>query len=460
MFGIGSTTSLEAQKNQNARRRLTWENPTGVAPLMAFMSMIDSEDETSQPKWDFFETRYKSPRSITVIANAAGPFINTDGTDFADGGTGIVAAAAAILTIVVDDAEEFRTRDIVWLKGLTVASGNTHRRAIITAIDPDADTIKVRTLESWTGVRNTTANNGIHVVSIGSATPEGDRSNAGGMTYPVELYNQTQITRTSIGPWTRNALKMGAKWDKTGVYRKAAKEGQLRHMLMMELAFLFGDYRTDSVRTKDGHLMPERKMGGFLWYLKQWDKGNTANGGLFEYRPGGTDLTSVAWRDYPEKRHIDLAGANITLEEWYELMRRAFMFNSSTGWEKLVLCDSLFLHRFNEAARANSLITRTVNNRDTTYGMSITSYESENGVLHFKTSPVFNESPLFSNSGMIIDLGTATYMSYQDTDTELLANRQPNDADYRLDEWMTECGLELNFPERCMWIENLGKIIG
>jgi len=459
MFGIGSTTSLEAQKHTNARRRLAWENPTGMAPLMAFLSMIDQTEETNQPKFDGYEERFKSPRSITVAANSVGPFVNADGTAATDGGTGIVVADGATFYLRVKKAEEFRTRDILWAKGLTVGSGRTARRAIVTAIDTDDNTLTLRAIETWTGVRNTSSNVSINVASIGTATPEGDRANSGGVKFPVDTYNQTQIFRTAIGPWTRNALKAGMKWDKTGIYRKAAKEAQVRHTIQQELSFLFGEYKTDMVVTKDGHTMPERKMGGLVWYLDQYDKGNIANGGLFDYRPDEADLSSVDWRDYDQKRHINFAGANITLEEWDELMRRLFLFNSSSGFEKLGLCDTKFLHNFNSFAKKAGLVTRSYNEKETTYGMQITTYETESGMLHFKTSPLFNENPMFSNSCTILDLGSITYRPFQDSDTQLLKNRQPNDADYRLDEWMTECGMELEFPERCMYLENLGKII-
>jgi hypothetical protein len=40
-------------------------------------------------------------------------------------------------------------------------------------------------------------------------------------------------------------------------------------------------------------------------------------------------------------------------------------------------------------------------------------------------------------------------------DTELLTQRQPNNADYREDEWLSESGLELEFPESNMYLQNV-----
>lgn len=461
MFGIASTTALAAQKDTNARRRIAWEYPTGTAPLMALLSMIDNEEETTQSQFTHHEERFKSAYTTTAMANAAGPFMNTDGSDVA-GTTSMTIARGTIFKIKVVDASDFRWRDVVWLRALTLGSGGgtKDRKAIVTEVDATNNVLTVRALETWTGVSNAvTVNTGIYVTSIGTAAAEGDRSGTGGMKFPVQMYNQTQIFRTDIGPWTRNALKLPTLWDETGAYKKNCRDAQVRHMIQMELAFLFSDYGVDMVTTKDGYLMPENKMGGLLWSMKQWEKGNVTNGGLFEYRPGGADVTSSDWRTEDLKRIVNLEGGNITLNEWESLMVRAFISNSNVGYEKLGLCDRSFLHKFNKVAKNCSLITRTQNSKEETYGFKLTSYETESGIIHFATSPLFNDNPAFSDSCMIVDVGRLTYQKFQDTDTTLLKDRGPKDADYRKDEWMTECGLKTEFPESHLFIEGLGNII-
>lgn len=461
MFGIASTTALAAQKDLNARRRIAWEYPTGTAPLMALMSMINNEEETTQAQFTHHEERFKAAYTTTAMANAAGPFMNTDGTDVA-GATSMTIARGAIFKIKVVDASDFRWRDVLWLRGLTLGAGGgtKDRKAIVTEVDPTNNVLTVRALEVWTGVSNAiTVNTGIYVTAIGTAAAEGDRSGTGGMKFPVQMYNQTQIFRTDIGPWTRSALKLNLKWDETGGYKKNCRDAQVRHMIAMELSFLFGDYGVDMVTTRDGYLMPENKMGGLLWSMKQYEKGNVSNGGLFEYRPGESDITSSDWRTEEKKRVINLEGGNITLEEWENLMVRAFISNSNLGYEKLALCDRSFLHKFNRVAKNCSLVTRQMNSKEESYGFKITSYETESGIINFATSPLFNGNPAFADSCMIVDVGRLTYQKFQDTDTTLLKDRGPKDADYRKDEWMTECGLKSEFPESHLFIEGLGNII-
>ena len=47
----------------------------------------------------------------------------------------------------------------------------------------------------------------------------------------------------------------------------------------------------------------------------------------------------------------------------------------------------------------------------------------------------------------------------QGRDTELLKNRQNNDEDLRKDEWLTEAGLELRFPESHMYLQNVTSYV-
>ena len=56
------------------------------------------------------------------------------------------------------------------------------------------------------------------------------------MGEPFKLTNYTQIFRSVVGPFTGTALKMGQKYDSKPLYRKAAKDGALRHMELMEKA--------------------------------------------------------------------------------------------------------------------------------------------------------------------------------------------------------------------------------
>ena len=90
--------------------------------------------------------------------------------------------------------------------------------------------------------------------------------------------------------------------------------------------------------------------------------------------------------------------------------------------------------------------------------MQMTKWTTTHGDLYFKVHPLFTENPMTNYSAMILDMGSLRFHTAQDRDSQLLTNRQANDFDGRKDEILTECGIELNYPERFMYIDNLGGI--
>jgi hypothetical protein len=56
---------------------------------------------------------------------------------------------------------------------------------------------------------------------------------------------------------------------------------------------------------------------------------------------------------------------------------------------------------------------------------------------------------------LFLDVRNLKYVYVTGRDTELLTERQPNNADYRQDEWLSECGLEVRFPESHLYLQNV-----
>jgi hypothetical protein len=65
-----------------------------------------------------------------------------------------------------------------------------------------------------------------------------------------------------------------------------------------------------------------------------------------------------------------------------------------------------------------------------------------------------DEDPGLQANALFLDLGNLRYRPLSDSDTVFLKGRQANDRDSRKDEWITEAGLELRFPESNMYIKN------
>lgn len=456
ILGLTDSNASSSYWSENARRQVFHQYPQGAAPLMGLLSLMGDE-ETDKPEFGWWEDRMDAHKSLTADGPGAtgGPFGSDATTDEIDG---FSAAAGDSLWIFVDDASQFRERDVVWVKGVTNTGGSVIdnlKGVVIEAPNTGSNYIKVRLLSALTNVNNDANQLDLDVFMIGSAVGEGDRSRTGGHSWPLEITNYTQIFRTAFS-FTRTALKQGLRFDKTGVYKEKAKKNSLRHMTALEYATFFGDRAKANVTNDDGDTVVERKYGGFLWFLKQWELGTVGNGAAFNYRPGGSDITAANWETEENKRIITVNGT-LTKDQFENLIERAFRKTNDEAFEKLVLCGSGFISVFNKAVDRNATVNRKLFDSGKA-GISMTEWESPHGTVFFKSHPLFNEHSAFRNSAFIIDLGNLKYRPLSDSDTDLLKNRQNNDTDGRKDEWLTEAGLEIRFPESHMFIDNVTGI--
>jgi hypothetical protein len=183
-----------------------------------------------------------------------------------------------------------------------------------------------------------------------------------------------------------------------------------------------------------------------MWFLRQWE--------LTSNNPYGVAGASANGDD--GKRIIELSGS-ISMETFETYIERVFRTTNNKSNEKLVLCGNGALSALNRAYGNRTQFTSTLPAGDT-YGMEFVKHVTPFGTLLYKTHPLFNLNPSLRNSMLIVDVGYLKYRYVAGRDTELLSNRQPNNADYREDEWLTEAGLELRFPEAHMYINNLTTI--
>ena len=466
ILGLMTTSNLEANRANNARRKVFYDYPTGKFPLMGLLSLMDDEEELTDPELGWFEESWRSARSVTKVGTTGtkGPVV-TSLTNLAQPADATVAVGVTFYMRFAS-VDDFRVRDVLRIANVTLASGTVvDVTCYVTALDQTNLTAALQPIDSSlavSGISNqVTTNNDLYVSVIGTATGEGDRSQSNGRsTDPFKVTNYTQIFRTVCGPWTGTALKMGQVWDGRPRYVKDVKDATLRHMTEMEKAVLFGVKRAQTTTNADGDTVPLRFAGGVTHYLKQWDIGNTVNGGEFNYRPGGADLTNASFLATAgeEKRFIKGIG-QITKSQWNELVRRMFSDCSDKGNEKLVVCGDKTLAILNAYCDNNSIRMESLDTKTESYGMNVKRLNTPHGDLLFKTHPLFKEDPMLQSTMAVLDMGDISYHCMEGRDTELLKNRQNRDADYRKDEWLTECTFEIRKPRRHMWLEGLTAIL-
>ena len=157
---------------------------------------------------------------------------------------------------------------------------------------------------------------------------------------------------------------------------------------------------------------------------------------------------------------LNIANAAGTMNEgtYDGYLERLFRTTSNVSNEKLCLCGSGFLKVMNQMYRSQSTFVYYPPSGDT-FGMEIVAHKTAFGTVYYKTHPLFSRSSALRNVALFTDIHNMRYRPMDKRDTQLLKNRQPNDADYRKDEWFSEFGLELRMPESFMFLQNVTSYV-
>ncbi len=104
--------------------------------------------------------------------------------------------------------------------------------------------------------------------------------------------------------------------------------------------------------------------------------------------------------------------------------------------------------------RSLGVLNLTVPSQDT-YGMRIVQHDCPFGTIYHKTHPLFSEDSIMRNNSLMIDVHNLGYRPFSKSDTFLRTGIQTPSLDGRQDEWLTEAGLEMRFPETFMYLQNV-----
>ena len=444
-FGLLASQTLTPYKSMNSRRKIFYQFPTGAAPLMGLLSMLPQED-TDKPEFGWWERRFPVLRT-SLVATGTVKFANGDGSALTDGGSGVTLTADTEYRANVKDTSQFKATHVAEFRSIDNQTTSVTMRGTVTQVI-SSTVLKFRPYTTQTGVKNTTVTNNDKVVAIiGTANPEGAKSGSGIIQFPINPTNFTQIFRTAFNI-TRTALKGGLLYDKSGPYKNMAWENGLRHMVEMEKAFLFGQKHTvNVVDAETGDTTPETKTGGAIWFLEQWEAQDSP------YR-GGTGQPAITLNTDDNKRIIDLGGV-MSSDQYRTYISRLFRKTNDKAYEKLCLCGGTFLEVVNKLFEREIVRNVAMVNKERNWEFIVHSHTTLRGTVHYKVHPLMDEDPDLQGNALFLDLGNLRYRPLSDSDTVFLKGRQANDRDSRKDEWLTEAGLELRFPESCMYLKNV-----
>lgn len=442
ILGLLHTESSGIERLTNFRRSVFYNYPNGSAPLTAILSML-KEESTNDPQYTIYEKRLAQQNTTTVSANSAGPFTTTGSTvDKTAAGFNIAANDTARVTVA--STAQFRPNQIIQIDAVPNGAASalfTLKAQVITLISATA--LEVRWIEAYTSVSNDTDANSLEMLVIGNANSEAQVGAAlAPYTPPLPLTNYTQIFRTPF-QFSGTVLKTGLKYDKTGPYKDKAKDAEITHAEELEKGLIFGAKQLYIDGTTG---LPTRTTGGILWHLQQWEAG-TAYG----VTPSTVDSDD-------NKRIITNSSGALSLAQLDAYWERVFRTTSNRAQEKLVLCGSGFLAATHTLYGGKSVLSLN-NEAKQTFGWDVVSHLTPFGTLHYKTHPLFSQNATLRYSALVLDVWNLVYRYMDGRDTTLLKMRQPNNADYREDEWFGECGLECRLPESHMFLKNFRTVL-
>lgn len=293
-------------------------------------------------------------------------------------------------SIVVDNGNYFSAGDIVKVP-------RTSEVMIVTAVNNGTNTL---TVTRGYGVTTAAAiNDDDPLVIIGNANEEGSGKREIKTTKETEVYNFTQIFKSPFGVTnTENATEMYGGNDLSYQQKKKGIE----HMVDMTRAFYFGERKEDFTGSK-----PKRTTGGLLSFLTE--------------------------------NNYDAGGPLTESEFDNNIAEFAFRYGSN---EKLMLCSGRLLSVINGWAKGKLEVDQGAKN----YGLNVMNYITPFGQLKLMYDPVL-EGAVYGTYGIVLDVENIKYRPLQGRDTSLETNIQNNDEDQRIDQYLTEAGVEVRLPQ-------------
>ena len=303
-----------------------------------------------------------------------------------------VAAAADDTTtsIVVDNGNYFSTGDLVKVP-------RTGEVMLVTDVNNATNTLTVVRGYGVTSAAAIVVDD--PVVIIGNANEEGSGMREIKTTKEVEVYNYTQIFKTPFGVTnTQNATNMYGGNDLA--YQR--KKKGIEHLVDINRAFYFGERKEDLTGNK-----PMRTTGGLLSFLTE--------------------------------NNYDVGGPLTESEFDNNIAEVVFRYGSN---EKLMLCSGRLLSVINGWAKNKLEVDQGAKN----YGLNVMNYITPFGTLKLVYDPIL-EGAVYGTYGIVLDIENIKYRPLQGRDTTLETNIQNNDEDQRIDQYLTEAGIEVRLPQ-------------
>jgi hypothetical protein len=252
-------------------------------------------------------------------------------------------------------------------------------------------------------VVGTAMNDGDGLLIIGNHAQEGAAIPTAVSYAPNVISNYTQIFRDPVAI-TGTGKSTNMRYGKPKVELK--REALETHGMGIEKAFLFGGQVEDTSGAQ-----PERTTKGLLNFIS----------------------TNV----------LDASGG-FTISGWETFLEGVFKFGSQT---KALFAGARLITVANAMARNHTQIEAVPTTE--AYGVQMNKWLTPFGSVMLINHPLLANNPTFTSWGFVTDMKYVVYRFLIERDTDYYENRQNPGDDSQKDEFLSECGLELDFEESC-----------
>jgi hypothetical protein len=321
------------------------------------------------------------------------------------------------------DVKNFRVGHQVLLRISTDYSGDRNARVTAVTQNGASSFITVNVMETDTSNKIATCDT---VLIIGSINAEGANMPDAISYDPNEHYNYTQIFRTAL-EITRTARR--TKLRTKDAYLEAKREALELHSIEMEKAFFWGKRWAG---TGDNG-KPIRASGGLIEWISSSTLGGGSVLGVVSDYYTDTDYSGRTWEDGGE--------------DWLDThLEEVFRYGSE---ERMAFCGSTAILAINKLVKlyGNYQIAK----KEAAYGIKVMEWITPFGTLYFKRHPLFSYETTNSRSMVIFDPKDLEYKYIDDTtfyDDPEKKNSGWTRKDATKEEYLTECGLEMHFPQK------------
>ncbi|MEG0299555.1 MAG: DUF5309 family protein, partial [Aurantimicrobium sp.] len=421
-MGMRSTNdfTLDGQRPKNWRETLLRLYPNANLSLTALTALMKSE-RVNDPEFNWYTKKFASQSA--VISGIYSGDAGATGTTIAGP---VTVGTVLSLTMGQEDSKQFKAGHTLILRNKTNVEFDLMARVVKGPVDGGPlGQIVIKMFESSKPGKDVSIANMYSVLIIGSAYGEGALIPNPITRDPVKWNNFTQIFRNSL-KITRTAQKTRLR---TGpAYEEAKRDTLEDHGVEMEKAFLFGV----PSETVDEEGNPLRTTGGLLWAIKQ-------AGTLSNFLTDTTYPMNTKWVDQGQ-------------QYMNEVLERIFRYGSS---EKMAFAGSGAILALNSLAWAKGQWNFTAETKS--FGIDVVKWVTPFGTINLKTHPLFSLEETNRYAIAIFEPKNLRYR-YID-DTSFFAdpmNHGMQRRDAKMEEFLTEAGMEFHFPEAWGFLNGLG----